>query len=349
MTTYDTLLGLVEQYSPTGHEAGAVDWLVARMRSLGYSRAFPDAAGNAVGVIGTGSRQLVLLGHIDTVPGEIPVRVADGVLHGRGSVDAKGPLAAFTDAAIAAGAPADWQIVVIGAVEEEGESRGAWSAAADYHPDFAVIGEPSGWERITLGYKGVARFWFESQKEAGHTASGAESAAECAVRAWNRLADLCKTENAGVEKTYDQLTPSLRVLQTGTDGFLDTARAEGSLRLPTRVSMERVRALIDQAGEGAAAAGIAGVPLPAYRAAKSTPLVGAFLSAVRQEGGSPTFGVKLGTSDLCIVGPAWQCPMSVYGPGDSTLDHTPEERIFLHEYDKAVRVMTAVLRRLTQT
>ena len=71
----ETLIGLVSQYSPSGQERGAVEWLVARMKSLGYDNAFIDDAGNAVGVMGQGTRQVVLLGHIDTVPGEIPVRV----------------------------------------------------------------------------------------------------------------------------------------------------------------------------------------------------------------------------------------------------------------------------------
>ena len=72
---FETLVGLVSQYSPSGQERGAVEWLVARMKSLGYDNAFVDEAGNAVGVMGKGPKQLVLLGHIDTVPGEIPVRV----------------------------------------------------------------------------------------------------------------------------------------------------------------------------------------------------------------------------------------------------------------------------------
>jgi [amino group carrier protein]-lysine/ornithine hydrolase len=344
----ETLIGLVKHYSPTGREAEAVSWLVSRMQALGYTRAFVDTVGNAVGIVGAGPRQIVLIGHIDTVPGEISVRVADGVLHGRGAVDAKGPMAAFTDAAIAAGAPPDWQIVVIGAIEEEGESRGAWGAVSEYHPQFAVIGEPSGWERITLGYKGVARFRFESEKEAGHTASGAESAAECAIACWSRLVELCSRENIGVEKAFDRLSPSLRGMKTESDGFADRAMVEGNLRLPVRVSISRVDELVRQAGVGATRAHVTGVPLPAYRAAKSTPLVSALLAAIRQEGGTPSFGVKLGTSDLCIVGPAWNCPMAVYGPGDSTLDHTPEERLSLAEYEKTVRVLTAVIRRLTK-
>ena len=57
-------------------------------------RASVDDAGNAVGEIGDGPMHVVLLGHIDTVAGEIPVRVEDDDLIGRGAVDAKGPLAA---------------------------------------------------------------------------------------------------------------------------------------------------------------------------------------------------------------------------------------------------------------
>src|SRR5512138_1327046 len=102
MSDFETLIGLVSQYSPSGQERGAVEWLVARMQSLGYNEAFIDEAGNAVGVMGNVPKQVVLLGHIDTVPGEMAVTRA-GIpphilLYGRGSVDAKGPLACFTDA-----------------------------------------------------------------------------------------------------------------------------------------------------------------------------------------------------------------------------------------------------------
>ncbi|MEJ5225703.1 MAG: M20/M25/M40 family metallo-hydrolase, partial [Anaerolineales bacterium] len=115
----ETLLGLVSHYSPSGQEQAAVAWLVERMRHLGFTRAFADEAGNAVGVMGRGPRQVVLLGHIDTVPGEIPVHVSDHLLFGRGAVDAKGPLACFVDAVARVGAAEGWQFVVIGAVEEE--------------------------------------------------------------------------------------------------------------------------------------------------------------------------------------------------------------------------------------
>ncbi len=58
----------------------------------------------------------------------------------------------------------------------------------------------------------------------------------------------------------------------------------------------------------------------------------------------PGFVVKTGTSDMNVVGPAWQCPILAYGPGDSNLDHTPNEHIHLDEYWQAVQVLELALR-----
>ena len=85
---------------------------------------------------------------------------------------------------------------------------------------------------------------------------------------------------------------------------------------------------------------------PAYRAEKNTPLVRAFLAAIRQQAGSPGFTVKSGTSDMNLVAPVWQCPTLAYGPGDSDLDHTPNEHILVSEYQRGVRVLAEVLRTL---
>ena len=69
--------------------------------------------------------------------------------------------------------------------------------------------------------------------------------------------------------------------------------------------------------------------------------------AIRAEGGSPRFVHKTGTSDMNVVGPAWGCPILAYGPGDSSLDHTPEEHIDLAEWARGVRVLAQVLREVT--
>ena len=47
-----------------------------------------------------------------------------------------------------------------------------------------------------------------------------------------------------------------------------------------------------------------------------------------------------------VVAPVWKCPIVAYGPGDSSLDHTPNEHLELDEYWKAVNVLEQTLRSL---
>ena len=84
----------------------------------------------------------------------------------------------------------------------------------------------------------------------------------------------------------------------------------------------------------------------AYRAPRSTRLARAFVRAIHAQGARAAFQVKSGTSDMNVVGPAWECPIVAYGPGDARLDHTPREHIDLTEYHRAIDVLVHVLRDL---
>jgi LysW-gamma-L-lysine carboxypeptidase len=350
METPVTLLGLVERYSPSGQEEAAVEWLVERMRALEFKRAFRDQAGNAVGIMGDGPRQMVLLGHIDTVAGRIAVRVEDGILFGRGAVDAKGPLAGFVDAVAGIGAVPGWECVVIGAVGEEAESPGARFVSTRYHPDLAVVGEPSGWDRITLGYKGSASAQIEVRWPMRHTASPEPSACELAIELWGEVQSRAREYSGGSRGVFEQLTPSLRGWASGGDGFSEWAQLRIGVRLPPGLSPDGWYALVAGACDrvGAEMQPL-GEPVPAYRGQKNNALVRAFVSSIRQAEGEPGFLLKSGTSDLNLVAPAWGCPAVAYGPGDSSLDHTPHEHISLVEYERAVSVLERLIRTLAET
>ena len=105
-----------------------------------------------------------------------------------------------------------WRIVVAGAVEEETiTSRGARHLAARRRPDFVVIGEPTGWQRVALGYKGRLLADVTLQRRMSHTAGPASSAAELAFAYWQRIcADAGRALNTGQEKVWDQVQASLR-------------------------------------------------------------------------------------------------------------------------------------------
>jgi LysW-gamma-L-lysine carboxypeptidase len=350
----ETLIGLAAHYSPSGQEQNAVKWLKERMDTLGYDQTFIDEAGNCVGIIGQGKRQFILLGHIDTVPGEIEVHIADGILYGRGVVDAKGPLACFVDAVAQVGAVADWQIIVIGTVEEESSSKGARFVADRYHPEFAVIGEPNHWDRIALGYKGTACAGIMIRGEQVHSASGSQTTCEAAFKVWQNIQSFAASFNSGKTRAFDQILPTLSAFKSGQEEFAQWAQMQIGVRLPPDFSPEQWYNYLNQLAQDCDPAHLKvtidpiGTAIPAWSCEKNNKLVRAFLASIRGEGGTPAFVYKTGTADLNIVAPVWQCPGLVYGPGDSALDHTPNEKLSLAEYQKSKAVLVKALQQITR-
>lgn len=344
LSAEDLLLGLVERYSPSIHEGAAVSYLVEQMQSLGFE-ASVDEAGNAVGVRGKGRHTILMLGHIDTVPGRIEVRRKGDLLYGRGTVDAKGPLAAFVCAAARATPRPEIRTVVVGAVEEEAAtSKGARALLEQMQPEAVIIGEPSGWNRITVGYKGRLLLDYRLERELGHTAGPRASACEEAVAFWRRVQEYADRWNADRKRMFQQLTPSLRSMNSSSDGLREQASLALGFRLPPGIDIDALQARLISLGRDAEQR-FRGRE-PAYRASKNTPLVRAFLRAIRAQGERPAFQVKSGTSDMNVVGPAWECSILAYGPGDSSLDHTPHEHIDLREYHHAIDVLVSVLETL---
>jgi [amino group carrier protein]-lysine/ornithine hydrolase len=339
------LRGLIEIYSPSHQERRASEYLVRQMDQAGFDNAFVDSSDSAVGVIGEGPRTIVLLGHIDTVAGYIPVETKDGKMYGRGSVDAKGPLATFASAAAKAGRIDGWRVVVIGATEEEAvTSKGARHALTVYQPDLCVIGEPSRWDRITLGYKGRALLDYRYRRPVTHTARPEPNAIEMAVSYWNAVQAFAAEINEHREKSFDQLFTSLRSIRSESDGFYETSEMTIGFRLSPDITPHRLKEML-ASFTGQAEIQFRGEELT-YRAEKNTALTRLFNNAIRDVGGKPGYVYKTGTSDMNIVGAQWLCPIVAYGPGDSTLDHTPEEHIEIEEYLKAVDVLVGVLQAL---
>ncbi|HTH69842.1 MAG TPA: [LysW]-lysine hydrolase [Candidatus Saccharimonadales bacterium] len=332
--------GLVAIPSVSRQEGDAVEWLVARMAERGF-RASVDAAGNAVGEIGDGPMHVVLLGHIDTVPGEIPVRVEDGELIGRGAVDAKGPLAAFVAAATVP--VAGVRVTVVGAVEEESPtSKGARFRATQGAPDWCVIGEPSGWDGVTVAYKGRLVLGVSLSRDARHGASPGPTIAEEALALWARI-----RENAMTTQRLDCRLEGMR--SAAGDGLVERADLRIGYRVPPATSTDALEAAAREIAEqhdGDAEVTIERIASeePA-RVARTTPVASAFVRAITGIGGHAAFKEKTGTSDMNVLLPVWACPMVAYGPGDARYDHTPIERLALADYGRSIAVLKDVLRR----
>ncbi len=340
----DLLCGLVAVASPSTRETTAVQMLVNWMLDHGYDRAFVDPAGNAVGIVGHGSRDVVLLGHIDTFGGNFAVRREGRLLYGRGAVDAKGALCTFAAAAAQAQLDPDVRLIVIGAVEEEAaSSKGARLASTQYQPELCVIGEPSQWDRITLGYKGRLLIEWNWRGDLGHSAGETATAGELAFAYWQGVLAYATEFNLERRRIFERLDVTLQDVQTGHDGVYGWGRMVIGFRLPPNVDPAAVASMLEP-HDGAAIRAYG--QEHAFVAERDSAVSRALRGAIRAEGGQPAFVHKTGTSDMNIVGRVWNCPIVAYGPGNSALDHTPDEHIDLDDYLRAVRVLARALERL---
>jgi LysW-gamma-L-lysine carboxypeptidase len=183
---------MVEFYSPTGSEKQLIDFLITWANNHGF-HAYKDEVGNFIATKGKG-REILLVGHVDTVPGVIPVKIEQNQLYGRGAVDAKGSLSCFLETAALC---KTGKITIVGAVDEEGFSKGAKHILRKYRPECIIIGEPSGWNGITLGYKGrfLLRYHGENTKE--HSSTKTLNCYERAIRFYSSIMRFCDDYNQG--------------------------------------------------------------------------------------------------------------------------------------------------------
>lgn len=161
-------------------ETAAAGRVAAALRAAAIDVEVTEAAPgrpNVVGVVEgrSAGRALMLCGHTDTVGVEgmaapfDPV-VRDGRVHGRGSQDMKGGVAAMVDAAVAvarAGGLPRGRLVVAAVADEEHASAGAEALVAAHAADGAVVTEPTDL-RIATAHKGFEWIEVETRGRAAH-------------------------------------------------------------------------------------------------------------------------------------------------------------------------------------
>jgi [amino group carrier protein]-lysine/ornithine hydrolase len=329
---------LVRKYSPSGKEAAAVAEFGRISRELGYSFR-TDAAGNGIARRGRGTPCLVFLGHIDTVAGRLPVRRKGGRLFGRGTVDAKGPLAAALVAGRAFAGPGRY--LVVAAVGEETDSRGARHLLSRLRPDAVVAGEPSGWDGVTIGYKGEVQVEEEFSGSRSHLSSPYPTAADRAVDWVAAVRAFVHGRPPG--SPFHTLSLKVVGFESRSEAGAERARVTLDFRLPPSMSTaELLRSLPTAPGRSTRTVRIRVEPIEVSR---TNPVVVGLLEGVRAAGGSPTLWRKGGTSDLNLVVPAWNVPGAAYGPGEARLDHTDRESVSLAELGRSVMVLRVALER----
>ena len=154
--------------------AFAATWLADRGLAARVDEVAPGRANAIATARGTGGgRSLLLCAHMDTVGVEgmrepFHPMVEDGRMHGRGSFDMKGGLAAVMAAAAGvADAGLRGDVIVAAVCDEEHESIGAERVVREIRADAAIVTEPTDLE-VCVAHKGFVWLDVETAGVAAH-------------------------------------------------------------------------------------------------------------------------------------------------------------------------------------
>ena len=357
------LTNLLGIYSPSGKEADAANFLAVEMKKMGFEVG-KDGIGNVIGVVGVGEPVILMCGHMDTVAGHLPLRIEEGKIYARGSVDAKGPLAAMIMAAAAAAKEPQFKgkILVASVVEEEATSRGVkYLITQGITADYAIFGEPSGVENITVGYKGQIQLKIVCKTETGHASTPwlYENALEKAFELWGQIRNASTYPSLDPsESPFNAVTACLVKVVGGRATSVVPFEAEMDLdvRVPIQFTTSQVFDQIEKiitkyrtANPKVEVKATVLDTVEPFEVSKTLPLVHVLSSSLRKVLNKPaTLMRKTGTGDMNILGRAMNLPVVTYGPGDSHLDHTLEEHIEVAEYLNSIAVYKETLMRLSE-
>ncbi len=353
------LQNMLEIYSPSGKEQRLAKFLKDELANLGFENVRTDKAGNIYGEIGSGIPSILLCGHMDTVTGWIPVKKEGDLLYGRGAVDAKSSLAAMISASRSLKSiEKTGKVVVAGVVEEESTAKGIRQLLREnFGIDYAIFGEPSGIKNITFAYKGRVNIRIKIQTTSGHVGAQhlLDNAIEKAFELWNEIKTELR-ENWSQKGIFDSVTPCLVKIrsQRTSGGVPDVCFMDVDFRLQPYVTTDQSIKILgavftkyEEKNPDVSISNQVTDRIEPFVADKNTLLMKALGRAILETVGEPIkFLKKTGTGDMNVFGAEVKVPVATYGPGDSSLSHTKNERIKLSEYLTSIQVYKRAIEHL---
>ncbi len=353
-------LGLLERalsiYSPSGEETELAEFLKTELENRSLKPRI-DPVGNLICEIGSGRNSLLLCGHMDTVPGRLPVKRDGDFLYGRGACDAKGALLsmlfAFEDIAKDFQQDANknrlGRIIFAGVTEEERESLGLFELIrSNVRADSAIFGEPGGVDKVTIGYRGHVTAYVEIETKEVHGSAPwlTTNAAELAFSIYEKAKEQWPCEKP---ESTDCVSVALTQIHSGNVHNVIPGKAAMTLdiRMPLGFGsvevMSKIRSLVSSLSSREVSASVRfGEPTEAYKTPLNSLLVRAMNRSILRSGISKSnFVTKSGTGDMNTYALSFGADSLTYGPGDTKLSHTSEERIDIREVFACSEVLRA--------
>jgi len=320
---------LVDIESITPNEGSVGSFLCDELRSRGFESAEMPVEGARANVLATwpghARPEIVFSTHMDTVPPFIPSSEDETRIHGRGSCDAKGIIAAQ----IVAAEKLHAEGVHVGLLFLVGEERDSIGAKiANQHPigsRFMINGEPTE-NRLAVATKGALHVELTARGKMAHSAYPelGESAIDKLVEALHRLHAMKLPENPDV----GPCTKNVGCIQGGRapNVISDDAKADLFYRLVGPA--DELRSQITEAVGS----------LAEVRFTRETPFM-----KLRTLDGLPTM-VAAFTTDIPSL-PNWGEPL-LLGPGSIHVAHTESEYVEKKQLEEAVELYCSIAQQL---
>lgn len=350
----------IEIYSPSGKEQIYSKFLKNFLEKAKFQTHF-DEVGNLIAEKGKGNPHILLVSHMDTIPGKLPVIEKRGKIYGRGAVDCKSSLAAMVYAIKQHDFSKGGKITFAGIVREEDSLIGINTfLESNINPDYAIFGEPTQIGQICIGYKGRLCFEITIGTEMGHVASSWEytNAIKLGLEVWKEIKWVCKKLNEKIKPLnkntpyFNQVIPNLTVISGGnlTNCIPSKCSLSIDIRFPPNIKLNDIlnptrKVLLKYKKKKLKSGDMVNVNLSilsqieGYEIDGKNLLIGSLRWAIfkiLQE--KPILIKKTGTTFINKIGTVLKIPSITYGPGDPKLEHTKNEFIEIKDYLKTIEI-----------
>ena len=365
---------MVQTPSLSGEEQPIADIILQEMRDLGFDRVWADANGSVIGVIegAQAGRTILLDAHCDTVgiaPGSTWQRdpfaaaVEGDFIHGRGTADMKGALAAMITAAagIDRNKLAGRVAVSATVLEEVMEGISLATVIEEVQPDFVVIGEASELN-LNRGGRGRAEIHIETIGKPAHSSNpqlGLNAVHEM-FKVINAINTIELPQHPLLGDAIMALTDIISDPYPGYSVVPSRCRVTYDRRLLTGETQESVLAQIKAlpgldevnfeaqiaVGEHEAYTGsvLRGPKFfPAWEFAEDHPFVSSALKGLQSAGLSPKVTAYRFCTNGAMSGGVMGIPTVGFGPAAEGDAHVVDEKVRIGELETAVSGYRAII------
>jgi LysW-gamma-L-lysine carboxypeptidase len=345
----------LEIYTPSRSEAQLANLIKEKcLDDLGFEKVNIDSVGNVIATKGNGTPRILLCGHMDTVPGQIPVRIDSGFLFGRGASDAKAPLISMLLAC--SEFKQRGTIIFAGVVDEEGNATGIKELVKNnLSIDYAIFGEPSGINRITISYKGrIALKLTCDVLDSAHASAPwlSKNSIEEVFEVWKLLSAEISAKYDKTDNKSKSVSLSLTEISGGSSHNVTPQKCKVTIdiRVPNGVKCLEILNRLDTSIRNISEMRKVKITYriedmtEAFEADHSSPLVRALsLSILDVCKVRSVLLRKTGTGDMNVLGNSLNIPVVTYGPGEPHVSHSKDEKVEIQSYLTSIEIYNRAL------